>query len=111
MSSQHTAWVLLTLAILGVVIYVQHVTLGRRWQRNEIARRVLGIVTVMGALVPLAAARIIDIVTWAVILGAFIVAGGVIGLCWAEEGARAAEEDARERERKLDAMRREIAGD
>ena len=104
MSSQHTAWVLLTLAILGVVIYAQHVTLGRRWRHNEIARRTLGIGTVMAFLAPLAATGIIDIWTWAVTLAAFIVAGGVVAFCWAEE-------DALERERKLDAMRREIAGD
>jgi len=98
------AWIFLTYTLLAVVIYLQHVTLGRRWQRNEIARRTLGIVTVMGALVPLAAARIIDIVTWAVILGAFVIAGGIVGICWADEGER-------EREAQLEAMRREIAGD
>lgn len=95
------AWIFLTYVVLAVVIYLQHVTLGRRWAHNEVARRALGICTVMGAFVPLAATGIIDLVTWAVVLGGFVIAGGVIGVCWADE-------DARERERKAAAIREHI---
>ena len=98
------AWIFLTYTLLAVVVYLQHITLGRRWHHNEVARRTLGIATVMGALAPLAATGIIDIVTWAVTLGAFIIAGGVIGVCWADE-------DARERERRTSEKLREIIGD
>ena len=55
----------------------------------------------MAVLVPLAATGIIDPITWLITLAAFVVAGGVVAFCWAEE-------DARERERQTEAIRREL---
>ena len=101
MTSAHFAWIMLDLTILAIAVYILHATLGRRWAHNEPARRALGIGTVLAALAPLAATGIIDIWTWGVTFAAFIVAGGVICTCWADEGAR-------ERERRDAELRAKI---
>lgn len=62
------------------------------WQQRELTRRAIGIVTVMGlfALTVLLAGTA-DAVTWLMIVGGFVVAGGAKWVCqWFDNTRRAA---------------------
>lgn len=73
----YLGWKLLYLAVLAAVICAEHVAFAARWKRHELARRTLGIATVMVGAFPLAAAGLIDAATWLWLFAAFGVAGAV----------------------------------
>lgn len=63
--------------ILGTVISVEHFTVGRWLKHNELARRGIGIVTVLGLAAPFVFfADLMDITTFLIICGGFLVAAG-----------------------------------
>lgn len=78
------AFLLLTLFIVPV----EHLAFGRHpwFRQREWSRRAIGIGTVMLlGLIPVAFGRL-DIVTWAVLLGGFLLAGAIWGgMVWVEE--------------------------
>jgi hypothetical protein len=86
-------WQIGVLGVLAVVTAVEHLVLARRLKEYELVRRGIGIVTVLGAGLPLALMGIISIECWIFFLVAFGVAGAVtIGLyIWEAVGAGEAE--------------------
>ncbi len=69
----------ITLAVLAVIILVEHFTLGRWFKNHEMVRWMIGILTVLGWSYPIAleeyGAYGEDI--WKVLATGFLVAGGV----------------------------------
>lgn len=68
-----SASIYITLAVAAVVI--EHRTFGRWWAHNELARRTMGIATVMGLAMPFVLLGVLDLITWLMILFAFGAAG------------------------------------
>lgn len=68
-----TASIYILLAIFSVT--AEHYTFGRWWAGNELARRTLGIITIMALAVPFILSGVMDFVTWLLILAAFGAAG------------------------------------
>lgn len=67
------------LALLAIAIVCEHLLVYEPWRKHELARRVLGIGTVMAFALLLAIAGVIDVSTWAFIMAAFGVAGAITG--------------------------------
>lgn len=74
---------LLLIAILatvtGVVVLVEHLLFGRTWAGNEMARRVLGHVTVLVIIGVPALLGYLDFMTWLMMAVVTAVAGGIVG--------------------------------
>jgi threonine/homoserine efflux transporter RhtA len=78
----------LYLLVLAAITFVEHLLFAKRWKHQELARRTMGIATVLALALPLAIRGVIDANTWLTILFAFGVAGAVTaGLYKLEEAA------------------------
>ena len=72
---------LVYIAALAIVIWAEHVVFAKPWKRNERARWVMGVATVMGLALFLVIAEMMDFQTWAWIFAAFGISGAItIGL-------------------------------
>ncbi|MCA9935969.1 MAG: hypothetical protein H6662_15735 [Ardenticatenaceae bacterium] len=69
---------LITTAVTAVVITIQHYTIGRWWQHNELARRTLGIATVLLISLALVATGAIRWQSWLIIAVLFGTAGATL---------------------------------
>lgn len=65
--------------VTAIVVLVEHLIFGRRWARNEIARRVMGHATILAIIGIPALLGKLDYFTWLVAAVATIIAGGMIG--------------------------------
>ena len=81
MSDQELAQVAAVLFGLGATVALEHILLGKLWKRYELARRVMGIATVLGWLFFAVLMGALDLATWLVALFAFGTAGAIVGLC------------------------------
>lgn len=74
---------LLLLAILstvtGIVVLVEHMIFGKMWAGNELARRVMGHVTVLVLIGVPALLGYLDFYTWLMACVVTLVAGGIVG--------------------------------
>lgn len=76
--------------LLAVTIPVQHIAFGRhaKWRRNELARRAIGWLTIMGAAVIPVLYAGGDWFTWLIILAGAAFAGLIIGVMTISEQLR-----------------------
>jgi hypothetical protein len=65
------------LSLVSVVVFLESITIGKWWKRNEIARWIIGIATVIGLALPFVWMGALDWQTWQVFLLAFALAGGI----------------------------------
>ncbi len=82
------------LSLVALIIPIEHLAFSRhpRLADNEVARRAIGITTVMGlGLIPVAFGGL-DWRTWATLLAGFLLAGAVLGvmLIWDRRAEKAA---------------------
>jgi uncharacterized membrane protein len=63
--------------VLITVIVVEYALLAERWERYELARRAVGIATVMLGALPLVGLGYLDWWTWLILFVGFLVAGTV----------------------------------
>lgn len=63
----------------AVVVAIEHVTLGRLWAGNELARRVLGHATIVVIIGVPALLGLLDFMTWMAVAVSTAVAGGIVG--------------------------------
>lgn len=82
-----TQWITLYWIAVSILVTIEHILLRERWRDFELARRTLGIATIMGGALPLAAAGIIDPYTWITLLVAFGIAGAIVGAMVTTENA------------------------
>lgn len=73
--------------ILAAVIYLEHRKLAYRWRHYELARRTLGIATVMLGAFPLVCVGVLDPFTWLVIFVGFGIAGAIVGSLYTHKAA------------------------
>ena len=73
---------------LAAVIFTEHRLFAYRWRHYELARRTMGIATVLGWALLLALTGHIDPYTWTIIAVAFGIAGAMIGALYTNEAAR-----------------------
>ena len=73
---------------LGAVILIEHRLFAYRWRHYELARRTLGIATVLFWALLLAIHGIINLYSWTIIAIAFGIAGALIGALYTNEAAR-----------------------
>lgn len=66
-------------AVTAAVVGLEHVTLGRLWAGNELARRVLGHATIITIIAIPAMAGLLDFTTWLAVAVATAVAGAIVG--------------------------------
>jgi|GEM_PF-3802192 len=71
-----TEWIAYMIAIVAT-ISIEHHLFAHRWRRHELARRTLGIATVLGLAAPLALCGAIDLTTYIVLWCGFGTAGAV----------------------------------
>lgn len=100
LTSRQLIYVILYLVAVGATVLVEHRLVAELWRKHEIARRIMGIVTVMGLAMPLLLLGVLDWVTWLTLMGGFCVAGSIIGTVYIWKHAKQEEE-------KLDAIREE----
>ena len=74
--------------ILATIIAVEHRLFAYRWRHYELARRTMGIATVLAWALLLALNGHIDTYTWTIITVAFGIAGAMIGALYTNEAAR-----------------------
>jgi hypothetical protein len=77
-------------AVVGVVVAVEHKVFAHSWRRNELARRTMGIATVMG-LGLLWVRRLNGFSAWLLLLAGFGSAGAVVSAMYTQEWAAAKE--------------------
>lgn len=65
--------------VTGIVVLVEHLIFGRTWAGNELARRVMGHVTVLVIIGIPAMLGYLDFYTWLMSCVITLVAGGIIG--------------------------------
>lgn len=65
------------LCLTALAVILEHLTFGKWWEDNELARRTMGIMTIMALAVPFVALGVMDGITWLMILFAFGTAGAV----------------------------------
>ena len=87
-SDKALIWGVGYLLVLALTIGLEHQLVGRLWRRHELARRILGISTVMGLAVPLLLADVLDWLTWIILMAGFIIAGCIVGFSNVWESAR-----------------------
>ena len=80
--------VLIKYLALATVIYIEHRLFAYRWRHYELARRTMGIATVLAWALILALCGIIDLYSWTVIAVAFGIVGAMIGALYTNEAAR-----------------------
>jgi len=88
---------------LALVIALEHWIFGRRWRRFELARRTMGIATVLGLAWPLVQVGVLDFCTWFLLVCGFGVAGAVTAGLYTWEWSH-------ERQNRAMALRGEING-
>ena len=77
MKDYETFMILFYLLLTLGVITAEHFTFGRWWKHNEMARRTMGIITVLGLAAPFVFfTDFLDVTTYIVISLGFLVAGG-----------------------------------
>ena len=78
MQNQYETFMTLAYLILTLgVITAEHFTFGRWWKHNEMARRTMGIITVLGLLAPFVFFfDVLDVKTFTIVCLGFLVAGG-----------------------------------
>lgn len=91
MTGQHLVY----LAAIAVIIPVEHWVFARRWKNYELARRTMGIATIMGLALPLALTGHLDWFTWLIIMAAFCIAGAITAGLYTHEQATADQRYAR----------------
>lgn len=69
----------IVVVVTAIVVLVEHLLFGRRWARNDLARRVMGHATILVILGVPALLGHLDFFTWLVAAVATIIAGGMIG--------------------------------
>lgn len=84
-------WIYLYWILLAVAIALEYRYIYPLWRRRELARRTLGIITVMGGAYPLAEAGVIDRRTWWTLFNAFGIAGAITSALHLTRDARAAQ--------------------
>ncbi len=67
------------LVVVGVAVWLEHRLVSRLWHKHELSRRIMGIVTVMGLVIPLLVAGMLDWGTWLMIVSGFVIAGIIVG--------------------------------
>lgn len=65
--------------VTGIVVLIEHLIFGRMWAGNEMARRVMGHVTVLVLIGVPALLGYLDFYTWLIACVVTLVAGGIIG--------------------------------
>lgn len=75
MEIQQIEQIIVFMATVGAATTVEHYTIGRRWKNNELARRAVGIATVMAASFPLTLTGTITVASWVVFMFGFLAAG------------------------------------
>lgn len=80
---------ILYLAAIAVIIPLEHRLFARAWKNYELARRVMGIATVMGLALPLALTGHLDWTTWLYLMAAFCLAGAITATMYTSEKAAA----------------------
>lgn len=63
--------------LTAAAVVVEHYTIGRRWRRNELARRTVGIATIMLLALVFVARGTVEWESWLAIMAAFGAAGAV----------------------------------
>lgn len=81
---------------VAVIIWIEHKVVGNLWRKHELARRIMGIVTVMGLSIPLLLRGLLDWGTWLLLLGGFAVAGVITGFAYIWEAAKGDEQKKRD---------------
>jgi len=74
MEKEIASALLYTVTVAAATV-AEHYTFGRWWKRNELARRTLGIATIMLLALPFVLSGVIDFATWLIILFGFAAAG------------------------------------
>lgn len=65
------------LAIIAVIVVIEHLTFGKWWRRHELARRTIGHTTLLGVSGLFVPVGLIDIDTLVYIAAATIIAGAI----------------------------------
>ena len=73
---------------LAAVIFIEHRLIAYRWRHYELARRTMGIATVLGWALLLALHGDIDLYSWIIVAVAFGIAGAMVGALYTNEAAR-----------------------
>jgi len=66
-------------AVTAAVVGIEHITLGRLWAGNELARRVMGHATIIAITGIPAMLGLLDFITWLAFAVATAVAGAIVG--------------------------------
>lgn len=85
--------------VLGAVVFIEHRVFAHRWRHYELARRTMGIATVMLGALPLVLTGIVDPLTWGILFIAFGVCGAIVGALYTHEAAG-------ERQARVDSLKR-----
>jgi hypothetical protein len=88
---EHIVFKIAYVAAVAVIVFVEHRIFSTRWRRRELARRTLGIATVLVLAFPLVIAGIFDLITYTWIWLGFGVAGALTALLYTNERIAAAE--------------------
>jgi hypothetical protein len=81
-------WKLACLIAVGIVIAAEHQVFARRWEKYELARRTMGVATILLLSLPLTLAGMLDFATWEFIAAAFGVAGAITTGMYIDERSR-----------------------
>lgn len=88
-------------ALTGIVVAIEHLTFGRWWARNELARRTMGHATILFLALIFVPFGLIDLTTLAAITIATGTAGAVTAAMYVNEAEQ-------RKRRQADQMRRQV---